>query len=97
MSKHLSDIEVLMVPIVTPLTVWYQTGSFLYGFLGTLILGFIIKWFATSIKAISNKKLEDNDPQLLDKLPKSFIRITYYLSYIVAGIVMIFIEIIYNK
>ena len=78
MSRKLSSIETVMVPVVIPLLVWNQTGSWNYGFLGTLILGFIIKWFATSIKAISNKKLEANDPQLLDKLPKSFIRITYY-------------------
>jgi len=79
----------LFIPFVFSILAGYNSGSFLYVFLGTLILGFIIKWVATSIKAISNKELEANDPELLDKLPKSFTRITHYLSYTVAGCIMI--------
>ena len=91
MDKKLSSFETLAFPFVTILLIWNNTGSFFYG-LGAYILGFIIKAALTAIKGARNRELDPNDPQLLDKLPQSFIRIIHYLSYIISGCIMIMIN-----
>jgi len=97
MNKKLSDLEFVFFPLIIILSIWYHTGSLAYG-IGAGVLGFVINAAITSVKATRNMDLDPKNNQLLhhiDNIPPSFVRRAFFLSYLISGCIMIFIDVFF--
>ena len=95
MAKELNEVEYLGVPIVNFLLVWDKSGSLALA-ISAHVLGFLIKAALVTFKGYGNDQISNWDKQLLEKIPEPYLKKIHYLSYILAGCLVLAINSFFN-